>query len=154
MDNYVIGFDPGKTTGCVALVVTDLAKLEYDLAAKYALPWSDRSQIRDILSAFSKAGSINAVVVEDYIIYPHMAQEHIGATLWSTKIIGRLEVYCEELELDQLVTFQMAKDLYLRKGIKFPIPSEHFRLLPSPHMRDAYLHARIWIMKQRFQVIK
>ena len=154
MDNYVIGIDPGKTTGLVVLAVTDLVKRGYHIAAKYALLWSDRYRIKDVLSAFNNAGNILAIVMEDFRLYEHKAMDQVNSDFPSPKVIERTIVYCEELALTHLIEMPMASTLYKQKGLKWSIPSDDYRLLPSPHMRDAYLHARIWILRQRFQVIK
>lgn len=142
--SYIIGIDPGKKTGLVIFANVNFLAVEYTLAAHYTINWEDRYRLRDIL--LTHAADRPYIVVEDFILRAD-AQFLIGDKIPSAKVIERITIYCEQLGLVDRMRFQLAAQIYMRKGAKWPIPPEHLAILDKKyqHEKDAYLHARLFV---------
>lgn len=93
----LLALDPGETIGWSLFVNGELQ--QYDqLECKY-------DDNVGILQLF-KQTSPTAVVCEDYRIYAHKADTHIGNKLFTPRLIGKIEFLCEMNSLP--LAFQLA----------------------------------------------
>lgn len=151
--SYVIGIDPGMRTGLVILSNVDYQTATYELAANYTIEWEDRYRLRDILA--SCVPYLGYIVMENFRLYENRAKDQINNEFPSVKIIERVTVYCEQLECVEKIRLQMASTIYRAKGIKWPIPREHWLLLDHKydHEQDAYHHARYFIQMYKHRKV-
>lgn len=87
----LLGFDPGATTGACVFEGT---KLTYAVH----LPSADLSLAVTAYTRFIERYSTNGieVVMEDYKVYPHYAKQHVGSNLLTPRLIGAIEVLCDQ----------------------------------------------------------
>lgn len=145
----VIGIDPGKATGVAVLTNVDFHRRTFHLHAAYTIGWSERFTLWSILETYKR--DLAGIAIEDFRLYPN--QETIKAQTFgdfpSSKIIERIHVYAEQLELAHLITMQMASVNYIAKGKKRPIAQPYRSQLRDLHTIDAFLHAEYYILMHR-----
>lgn len=142
MRDVIIAFDPGGTTGvCVFTQVNYLLQMyQYAPVLSQELPWDQRRNAYSLLTTL--APRIDRIVIEDFNLYPDRAMDQARSKMPSPKMIERLLVYAELLELADRVTMQGAA---LRLNVKIPA-SDYQRVPTSKHCRDAYMHARYYFI--------
>jgi len=107
------------------------------------IPWNLRLFRCEALIAFASQAPIEAVVIESFHLYAHKAKAQIGNTFPSVQVIGIIEAFCYTHGIREKIVFQSASEI-----ARTLIRPEHEHLLTSEHMRDAYKHARLWLIKQ------
>jgi len=135
---YIHAFDPGASTGFVVLKTSPRLEL---VAARVLKTFAD----------FDYWGSTtwikylpDAIVIEDFHLYPHMAAKQIGSGFPSVKFIGVIQYIAYTHSLSHAVTMQPA-------SCKEPFDKDHWDetlgILPqlkdvsSQHICDAAMHA-------------
>lgn len=140
---FVHAFDPGATTGFVILKTEP--KLELVVARSFTEFGDYYYWSIDLLQRYKP----DAIVVEDFHLYPHMARHQIGSSFPSAQYIGIIKyiVHLVNRRLPEnnfIVTMQPA-------SCKEPFDKDHWwetvTILPqlstitSQHIRDAAMHA-------------
>lgn len=128
----IIGIDPGRTTGFVRLYATEAGLV---VQQAHEIPWNDRFSLLDIL-AFCGSLSPLHVVVESFRLYEDKARDQIGNDFPSVQVIGIVEAGLYRAGILSCLHYQSA-------SLKMRVKIVHENELPaSPHVRDAYQHAR------------
>ncbi len=138
----IAAFDPGTTTGLVVASWASGKTFFVDRAEE--IVWGERfHKVRRTLRTWKP----DFIVIEDFILYPHRAQEQIGNKFPSPQVIGIIEAYAYDLKLYDRIVKQPAVN---RTSVK--IPADHRKALgSSPHILDAYRHARYFIIVNLFK---
>jgi L-fucose mutarotase/ribose pyranase (RbsD/FucU family) len=136
----ILSFDPGRTTGCVAVSSINYAECTYTITGYKAIEWTSRSSILELLQRFKDMGDLDAIVIEDFRLFPNKALDQAYDEFPSSKVIERITVYAELLGIDNLIVMQMPS---LRHNVKLPV-AEH-KAIPNKHCIAAMLHARYYI---------
>jgi predicted RNase H-like nuclease (RuvC/YqgF family) len=124
----VMGVDPGETTGCV---VVDSETKEILFEEEIEL-WHG---LAEIIQKFSP----EAVVVEDFRLYPTHAKSLIGSDFPASRVIGVLEYLVEThgIKLEK----QMASSIFVARKTFLKDAGS------GPHTGDALAHALFYIKK-------
>jgi len=130
---FVVGLDPGNTTGYSywhgsALLESGELRLH------------KTANIVDLLYSFP---SIDQFVVEEYRIYPNRAKQHIGHDLFTPRIIGAVEAFAHIKNVP--VHFQPAS---LGKSHFTDTRLKHLGLFRKGHRHanDAIRHVAHWLI--------
>ncbi len=137
---FVIAFDPGKTTGvCVARVFPD----RFEPYRAYEIKWGDRlGQTLDDLKRGAHT-PWKAVIIEDFKLYPSKAKAQSRSGMPSSLMIGAIQAFCYVLDLSPPV---LQSPSIKARSLILP---EHRELLgTSAHVKDAYKHLRYWFMTE------
>ena len=147
----IVGVDPGGTTGLAIIQPigpstdpTAGGKFRFNLLDAGQLPWEQRVYLREEIQLWHEAYDIVAVACEAFVLRPGRAQQLVGSDFPSVRIIGILE--------EALSTYNLLDRLYLQQpsqAKRAAILPEHAHLLSGPHDRDAYRHARVWMLLNR-----
>lgn len=145
----VIAFDPGEHTGYAVLEYGTGGSLDqftgFHLVEAGQIPWRERcASVKALLNRDPL--QVGVVLLEQFRLYPHKAQAQIGSIFPSARVIGVIEAYAFEAGLSEKVDFQMASEMQ-----RVAIRPEHQTRLTSEHMRDAYKHGRLWLVKQSIE---
>lgn len=128
-----LGIDPGESNGLAA----------YDESAK--LIWMKTvglSRLTDFLSKKVEFATGAFFIIEDYMVYPNKAQQHIYSNLATPRAIGRLEAFAEERGIKIVKQKAAIKSIgYKYIGKKPPTHSD-----PTSHVQDANVHAVYWLV--------
>jgi len=145
MPSFIIGIDPGKTTGLVVVTDINYQTCEYSIVGYKPLEWGRRSALLHLLTQYSTGGnSIDTIVMENFKLYPNKAMDQSYSEFPSVKIIERVTVYAELLNLADKIVLQMASQ---RTNVQ--IPKAHYEAIPNRHCLDAYQHIRYYIRVNR-----
>jgi hypothetical protein len=145
MDITIGVIDPGNTTGyLVARAVHNHSPKPHHRCLsiiKYG-EWTDLTSYlhTDILAALC---SSETLVVEDYRIYPHKAQAHIGSRPYAIEVIGHIQLLAHQHEPAIPVHFQMAsqaKGQWPEKRLRRHYDQDTLRVLGSRHCKDCLRH--------------
>lgn len=133
---HIVSIDPGKTTGVCAIRYK--GKNSFEVLLSCEVSWESRYTLYDILSRYQPV----YIVLESFRLYPHKAQEQIGSDFPSSRIIGMVEAYAQQLGLaaptfQPAVCMQMVEVLPEHKG---------YLRMTSEHRKDAYKHARYFVV--------
>ena len=150
---HIICIDPGRTTGLVILDNIDYAKRSYNICFVVEIDWDHRSELRNILEAFSV--DLDAIVMENFLLYPSRAVNQSYDDMPAPKVIERITVYSEQLGIVDKIHLQLASTVYLAAGVKLPIPINHYgQLAKAEHTKMAYRHGRHFILTHKNGVKK
>ncbi len=139
----VLGIDPGYTTGTCLLDLHGNGEIEVLEAHQYE--WSVRFQIIPLVERLVATGTRVTIVVESFRLYPHKAQQLVGDDFPSVRVIGMVEAACWKANFAQL-TFQTASQIQ-RVQVLHDLP------IKSEHVRDAYRHARYFIVDHKDELL-
>jgi hypothetical protein len=138
----IIGIDPGRTTGYVEALHNngDLRVLE-----AREIVWNDRMVLIPLIAdTVSKDPQVpTVVVVESFRLYPHEFHHQVGSSFPSVHIIGIVDVAVWLTGKDVPIIYQPAS-IKSRTQVLDSLPR-------SPHVRDAYRHARYYSVAKRFK---
>lgn len=135
----LLALDPGDTLGYAVFK-------DGTLADKGHIPGTIRA-ITDLLDLHEP----DTIVAEEYRIYAHKAAEHIGSTIPTLRLIGAIELLCDQRAIPLLFqSAQLAKgfmtDEKLREWSYFPKTQRHaadavrhgcYAILFNPGIGDA-----------------
>lgn len=135
----LISFDPGKTTGIVGTYGTDPENFLLDFVQE--LPWEERANIPDIILFYQP----ELIICESFIVRDDFTASALqGRTVFSERIIGWIEASANGIP----IIFQTPSQ---RESKRNPVLSQHKQLVKgSNHIKDAYQHAKIYIIKKAF----
>lgn len=86
----ILSIDPGETSAFViGLLEPNKAGIPFFLVSSWGT-WSGMEELAHLEDSALFEG-LDAVVIEDYRVYPHKAQSHIGSQVYTAKVIGRIE---------------------------------------------------------------
>lgn len=142
----ILAFDPGFTTGCVAVSNIDYANCKYQITGYKAIEWASRGCILELLQRFNAMGDLDAIVIEDFKLFPNKALDQSYSDFPSSKVIERITVYAELLGIEDRLVLQMPS---LRHNVK--LPSAEHSAIPNKHCIAAMLHARYYIRVNRLK---
>lgn len=138
-DGYIIGADPGRTTGLVVLQYQQ--DYEFNLTAYTQVDWENRFQLKTWLSAYSP---VIGIAVESFKLYPDKARHLAYDDFPSSQVIGIIEAYATEAGLMDLICYQSAA-----QRIKVKVLPRDYQLIKFlPHACDAYRHARLFLINE------
>lgn len=147
MQKLIVAIDPGKTTGfcvlsCPAGVIDPNT---YDVYQAHQVEWSDRFFFHAFFCAHRD--HIRAIIIERFKLFrnPKTMESQINSEFPSVRVIGIVEAYAELFNLGDRIVFQEPND---RKSAQIP-RMHHAALGTSDHVRDAYRHARYFVLTHR-----
>jgi hypothetical protein len=144
-DDIVISVDPGGTTGIF------VAKYRPDLPSRFEPLYSSVIGFADVeivLLRLLKKWRPALVVVELFVLYEEKAEDLVGHKFPSVEVIGILRAYC------YLMSVPMKRQPASSMS-RVEIEEEHTPLVhDSEHARDAYKHARYFILGMHRDVVK
>lgn len=136
----IIGFDPGETTGVCVLVV-EKDKGDGFVADAFTIAWQERFEIIELIAEYPEA----VIVAEDFRLYEAKARSQINSRFPSSQIIGIIEAAVFVSRGSVNVVYQMASCIS-----RVQVLEMHRPVIPhSPHMEDAYKHARYYSVMHR-----
>lgn len=141
----MISFDPGIHIGIVSAVNINYSKRTYDLGPiNEVLMFPDRYKLMGILAR--NADQLEAIIVENFRLFPNKAQAQSYSEFETVKVIERIQVYCEQLEIAHMITMQEPSVRHSAKGM----PDEHAKVLKHDrHLTAAYQHLRFYIFMHK-----
>lgn len=152
----IVAFDPGWHTACVYGSNVQYSNdpnaeftFSFDLTAKYFLLFPRRSLIQPILYAATVHG-LERIIIEDFRLRADKAAAQTNSRFETVKVIERIIVACEELNLTHLIKFQQPNVRLSARGM----PKDHEVFLKSDadqhrHYVAAYQHLRYYLAMQR-----
>lgn len=133
LNDRVIAFDPGRTTG--TCIVDIHSRNTFDVVLAYAVEWEYRNQA--ILALLQKYGPFKLIIVEDFKLFPKMAQNRtmMGNHFDAVRMIGIIEACALQVGYNpDNIKFYPP---YVKTN--FDVKPEHReKLYVSEHNRDAY----------------
>jgi len=136
----ILGIDPGRTTGYVDIDLHENG--EFEVVDTAEIVWEARFQIPDFINpsanTFDAPHLPDAIVVESFRLYPHKARSQIGNDFPSSQVIGIIELALYQNNIIDRIVRQPASSIS-RVKIFHDLPA-------SEHIRDAYKHARLYIV--------
>lgn len=144
---YIIAIDPGKTTGLVVASNVNYQAETYELNTAVQIPWDQRADLYQWLAVLHNSSlgltrDLDAIVIEDFVLYANKAKDQINSRFPSVSVIERVTVYAEQLGCANKIKMQMAG---LRKSVL--IPEEHYAILKrQQHAIAAYQHLRYYFL--------
>ena len=144
----VLAIDPGEHVGWV--------ELDYAPPAPEAclVDWGteappDLAQTARWLFHQLRSTPIQVVVVEDYRVYGHMADQHIGVRLWTAEMLGCIEAVCAlfvpQVKVVRLAANEKGKWNEARLTGLFPQHAD----VERPHAHDALQLGLTYLEKQQ-----
>lgn len=140
----IISFDPGYSTGIVAATEINYKTREFKISGKAIVLFPDRHKLQDIL--IKHIDVIEALVVEDFLLFPNKAAEQSYSRFEPVKVIERIQIYAEQLGLaDKIVMQQPSERLNAAKPTGIHLAA----LGANRHLEAAYRHLRYYIFMQK-----
>jgi hypothetical protein len=134
-----ISFDPGKTTGMT--VWSSVGKAEPQCVR---VEQFNEEELDNFLEKLVDPLRIPDVfIIEEYIIFGHKKNAHIGSKVETVQVIGQLKAFARKYKIE--IVEQPARILTIAQlwsGCK--IPSDH----SISHWASAYNHAYYYLHKQ------
>lgn len=147
--HLIISFDPGISTGVVTATNVNYITRTYDLGPCAVVMYPDRHLIMEILAR--NADQLEQIIIENFRLFPNKAQAQSYSEFEAVKVIERITVYCEQLELAHLVTMQEPSVRLSAKGM----PEDHAKIIrPNRHLTAAYQHCRFYIFMHKHSSVK
>lgn len=148
--SLIVAIDPGKTTGfCVIGCPADVMHPDiYDVFQASEVEWKNRFFFHAFFALHRI--EIRAIVIERFKLFrnPKTMEAQINSEFPSVRVIGIVEAYAELFDLGNKIVFQEPND---RRSAQ--IPRIHWKALgTSDHVRDAYRHARYYVLTHRTKV--
>lgn len=136
---YIVGIDPGGTTGVAVFDITEgefktLLQIPYDDIMRYGL-----MSVND----FIMSGSVERVIMERFSLYPKQAKALSWNTLPAVKVIGVVENLCSMLHIPLVTQPASVRKAIPGKAIRETKLNKLGRGLP--HARDAGRHV-LWFL--------
>jgi hypothetical protein len=156
-ESYLICFDPGHTTGFVAVYY--IHQSSFVVARAEEILWHQRFDRTSWLldHYLNQREGLSAIIVEDYRLRKDKAEDQAGSEMPSSKMIGTIETLAWLATVPGTNPRQRAYDLvkFQMPGIKqrTQIVSRHVPMVCTfggrDHVSDAYKHGRYFIMQER-----
>lgn len=137
----ILGVDPGETTGYV-VVDYDVDNRRISLIAH-----GEWSGMEELLSLWHEGlfNDVEVIALEQYIIYPNRAMNHIGDSLYTAQEIGRLKWIAFRFGIDvEEQAASMAKQRWPASRLHKRV-DEIASLMRTPHELDSLRHALTYI---------
>lgn len=142
----IIAFDPGYHTGIVAAYNVNYQTRSYDLARCSVVEYPVRAHVQDWLSPSNWAEPIEAIIIEDFLLYKDKALAQTGSRFEAVKVIERITMCAELAGLESKIVMQLPAIRLSAKGM----PPEHAKIIaPNRHLTAAYQHLRYYIFSQK-----
>lgn len=144
----ILSIDPGETSAFVIGQIRPALGSVHSLCVTSWGAWSGLEELA-LLAENKLFKGLDAIVIENYRIYPHKAQQHIGSQVYTAKVIGRIEWFA--FKSATFIHYQMASQAKGRwpnsRMKQYPVVK---RFLAHPglkgqkearkHILDAYRH--------------
>ncbi len=144
MNKHIISFDPGISTGIVVAKNIDYIQRSFEITAKGILMFDNRATILAMLTKYKD--TLEAIIVEDFMLFPSKASAQSYSRFETVKVIERITVYAEQLEIAHLIVMQ--KPAQRKSANGFPI--EHQTALGhNRHLYAAYQHLRFYVFMHK-----
>lgn len=165
-DKYVLAIDPsgnwnegkGVTGWCISNIVTRqpviTGKIEARACPSIESYWHEHIVLIEVL--FTKY-SIEAVIIEDYLLYANKAATQTNSRFETSQLIGTLRYWCYEhkikyvLQPASMVKNRWSNDILLHKGY-ITNKGKRYQVAGQPvtrHELDAVRHATHYITLKR-----
>lgn len=162
MKRVIVAFDPGVTTGfaMAALEYKDELYIDGERPVVTQWPtgikiiktgewrWLERFDHLAGLAMTTSQFDVEAVIIEQFTLFPHAAQSKVGSGFPEIRMIGSIELAIQAADLYHTLVWQQPslKSSVRLKGIDY---WEGFRS-SSNHINDALKHLRYYyLMRQR-----
>lgn len=129
----IVAFDPGGTTGAAVGDIT--TRRQFELQCVTQFDWDDRFNIWEFL----KEQRPDQVVIEDFRLYKHKAQDQINSPFPAVRVIGIIDAFCHLMEIP--VAMQPASAI---SRVKVLSPDQV--QITTMHQSDAYKHLRCYVI--------
>jgi hypothetical protein len=143
----IVAIDPGLTTGYVDLQLS-FSDASIRIVRAEEVRWERRFELEKLLFGAEEMPPDDwphVVVVESFRLYAHKAKDQINNDFPSVRVIGTLEAFLNHRQIMNRLVLQPASVTAL-----VAIEPEHARILgASEHMKDAYKHARYYMLHHR-----
>ncbi len=147
MANSLLTIDPGPAHTAVVLFDNiNYNELSFRVAAKTVLTFKDRSKLYGVFEKYRD--QLDAIILEDFKLQPSKAQAQSYSRFETVKIIERITMQLEALDLTHLLVIQQPGQRYSANGIT----AEHRQALTTgaplkerDHYYAAYQHGRYFI---------
>jgi len=141
----IVSFDPGETTGVCVLETTD-CNTDFVVKEVCEIPWDERFRLIEafVTGTLPYQGSPHSpefVTVERFRLRAHQAMSQTGSEFPSSQILGIIETFIYINPGPEIIyqePIQMSR-VQIR-------PDDHYLLVGSEHMKDAYRHARFFFI--------
>jgi hypothetical protein len=137
----VVGFDPGGTTGWVAMVAdpSHLGTRPVLVASGQFPKWSK-------VSAIIKPG-IDVVVCESFGLFGHKAMSLIGDEMIASQVIGVIKARCEELGIEYVPQIPGEKVFFMDRRLREYgyVPERVTSMHNDRHCMDAIRHVLFYL---------
>ena len=130
-----VSFDPGKRTG----VTTWNEKGECIKSSIFLQPSLDV-----FLEALTHISTIKTFIVEEYRVYSHMAEAHIGSKIETAQVIGQIKSVARQMNV-QVIEQAAIRLRIAAKWAQVKVPPK------GQHIRDdvsSYLHGYYYLHKK------
>jgi hypothetical protein len=134
----LLAIDPGGTTG-LCLIQLDRGWDQFELIESVEFPWLERFHMYDYIR---RVGA-DIHVIEEFRLYRHEAMNQVGSDFPSCQVIGAVEYLLEEKGKRKNLFYQPA---YVTKSVAIEKRHEAMVGKDSEHRKDAYKHARYWVL--------
>jgi len=134
-EQYVIGVDPGDTTGWVIL--------KRNGGECVRLGQTRADDMPGVITKAFKEYSISEIVYEEFVLYANRAQAQQGSRFFASQVVGMLKFAAYQNGNIPTVSqpAQVLKTAELISGVKQP--GDHSK----SHHVDAFNHAYYWLVK-------
>jgi hypothetical protein len=110
------------------------------------LPFAERARIVQWVNPERWSAPIDAIVIEDFLLFKDKALDQVGSRFEAVKVIERIFVYAEQMGVADKIVMQLPAMRLSAKGI----PDEHKPIINrSRHLVAAYQHLRYYIFAQK-----
>lgn len=127
-----LAIDPGKSNGICA----------YD--AKFYLVFMLTIQADDMTMFLDQFDKIEKCVMENYLVYPQKATDHVYSSLETPRVIGRIESWAERKKITLITQPASIKPTAYKWIGKKPLPKSN----PRNHEMDAHAHFMYWAVSR------
>jgi hypothetical protein len=129
----VLAIDPGKTTG---LVVVRGSTTSLALEMVRDIAWADRFVLLDLINELATTG-LDRIVVERFVLRMVPQEPDVP----SAQVIGIVDAAAHLHSVTHLLAYQLPSCI-----ARVAIPDDIRPRLRSPHLQDAFKHARYYVV--------
>jgi len=153
----IISIDPGIHIGIVIANGVDYRARTYDLYSAGIIMFTDRAKLLNLLRKHED--HLEALVIEDFLLFEHKALDQIGSRFETVKVIERLTLYAEQLGIEDKI--KMQEPAFRSRATV--MPDQHLAFLRAAtasepknfkHLRAAYQHLRAYVFDQSIKLAR
>lgn len=154
----VLAIDPGETSAFIVGIVGQVARPGHSLLSPEGqghldlIQWGQWHGMDELLTVQGSLFRPDVhIVCEQYRVYAHKAQQHVGSPVYTAREIGRIEWLA--FMNGRPVTFQHASEAKQRwpdKRLRDHFPEHYKDWRQSAHIKDACRHLLTFVEKNEW----